>query len=89
MKLLKELKLKNCSGLHIRPATEIVKMLQNVQSQVFFTYKDQTVNAKSIISLLFLSAEKDAMIEVSVEGEDAEKVMSLLVEAFELGFGET
>ncbi len=63
-------------------------MLQNVSSQVLFTYNEQTANAKSIVSLLFLSAGKNAIIEVSVEGEDANEVMDQLVEAFELGFGE-
>lgn len=75
-------------GLHIRPATMIVKMLQGCKSQVSFTLKNQNANAKSIMSLLVLSAQKNAKITVEVEGEDAEAVMEKLVQGFESSFGE-
>ena len=75
-------------GLHTRPATEIVKMLQNTQSDVFFTYRKETVNAKSILSILMLAARKNATLHVTVEGTDAERVMASLKEAFENKFGE-
>ena len=74
-------------GLHTRPATAIVKLLQNSNSNVFFTYKQDTVNAKSILGILMLAAKKDSRITVSVEGEDAELTMDKLVNAFEEGFG--
>lgn len=73
----------------MRPAMTIVKLLQEVSSTVLFTYNDYTVNAKSIISLLFLSAASNAIIEVCIEGEDAESVMENLSEGFSNGFLET
>lgn len=75
-------------GLHTRPSTEIVKMLQNTQSDVFFTYRKETVNAKSILSILMLAARKNATLHITVEGPDAEQVMASLKEAFENKFGE-
>lgn len=75
-------------GLHTRPATAIVKLLQTSHSEVFFTYGSDRVNAKSILSILMLAARKDTTIHVEVEGSDAELTMARLKEAFENKFGE-
>lgn len=88
MKLTAVVKVKNRLGLHIRPATVIVKMLQGTRSSVLFSLRGQTVNAKSIMSLLVLSAQKSAKISIVVEGEDASIVMEKLLMGFESQFGE-
>ncbi len=90
MKLIEKVRVKNRLGLHTRPATTIVKLLQNCRSEVSFTHKQETVDAKSILSLLMLAASKDALITIEVEGEEADAAltMSKLVEAFENEFGE-
>ncbi|MFN4174917.1 MAG: HPr family phosphocarrier protein [Parachlamydiaceae bacterium] len=75
-------------GLHTRPATEIVKMLQGVKSEVSFTYKNETVNAKSILSILMLALKKNSTLLVTVEGFDAEETLEKLILAFETQFGE-
>jgi phosphocarrier protein HPr len=79
---------KNTMGLHTRPATVIVKLLQSCKSDVFFTYKKETINAKSILSILMLAAKKNSKITITVEGEDAPNTMDILVNAFENQFGE-
>lgn len=89
MKLSSKVKVKNNMGLHTRPATEIVKMLQGVKSEVSFTYKNETVNAKSILSILMLALKKNATLLVTVEGFDAEETLEKLILAFETQFGET
>lgn len=88
MKLVRKIKVKNRLGLHTRPATVIVKLLQNCRSDVHFTHKKEKVNAKSILSLLMLAACKNSNILVEVQGTDAEAIMDKLVEAFENQFGE-
>ena len=88
MKLLSKVKVKNRLGIHTRPATVIVQLLQNCQSQVTFTYKQETINAKSILSILMLAARKNSVITIDVEGEDAEQDMQKLTEAFDNQFGE-
>lgn len=75
-------------GLHARPATVIAKLLQQSKSQVMFSYKKETVNARSIMSILMLAVKKNSQITISVEGEDAEETMERLMEAFENQFGE-
>lgn len=75
-------------GLHTRPATAIVKLLQNCKSDVSFTYKKETINAKSILSILMLAAKKNSKIMITVEGHDAEETMDKLIAAFDNQFEE-
>lgn len=88
MKLIRKVQVKNTLGLHTRPATAIVKLLQSCKSDVTFTYKRETINAKSILSILMLAARKNSKITISVDGDDAEGIMDSLVTAFETEFGE-
>lgn len=88
LKLVNKVKIQNALGIHTRPATVIVKLLQNCRSNVTFTHKKETINAKSILSILMLAAKKNTMITITVDGEDASEVMDSLVHAFENKFGE-
>ncbi|MEC7840036.1 MAG: HPr family phosphocarrier protein [Chlamydiota bacterium] len=88
MKIVKKVKVKNKMGLHTRPATAIVKLLQNTRSKVEFTYKRETVNAKSILSILMLAAKKNSNITITCDGEDAGVTVDQLVAAFDNEFGE-
>ena len=88
MKLVQKIKIKNRLGLHIRPATIIVNMLKDTRSSVRFTYRQETVNAKSIMSILMLLARKNSCVTITVEGEDAQMTMQRLVDAFQSCFKE-
>jgi phosphocarrier protein len=87
-KLTCNVKVKNTMGLHTRPATTIVKLLQSCKSDVSFTYKKETVNAKSILSILMLAARKNTQISIEVDGVDAEETLAKLVDGFNNHFGE-
>ena len=86
--VVRKVKVKNVLGLHARPATMIAKLLQESRSQVKITYKDETIDARSIISILMLAIKKNMQVTLTAEGDDAEEIMSKLVEAFENQFGE-
>lgn len=88
MKVIKKLLVQNEMGLHTRPATVIVKMLQHVQSEVFFTWNKNRINAKSIFGILTLAAGKNTLLTVECEGIDAEETMRKLEEGFSRSFGE-
>ena len=88
VKVSRKVKVKNQLGLHARPATAIVRMLQDTRSSVSFTCHHETINAKSIMGILMLAAGKNSMIRIDVEGDDAEDVVNRLSCAFEQGFGE-
>ncbi|NGX47294.1 MAG: Phosphocarrier protein HPr [Chlamydiae bacterium] len=88
MKLIQKVKVKNPLGLHARPATVIARLLQKSKSQVSFIYRSETIDARSIMSILMLAVGKNGQITVIVEGDDAPKTMQALVTAFENEFGE-
>ena len=88
MKVVCKVKVKNALGLHTRPAAAIVKLLQPRKAAVSFTYKNETINARSIMSILMLGAKKNTQITITVEGIDAEATMNHLVQAFDQEFGE-
>ena len=87
MKLLRKIRIKNTLGLHARPATVIAKLLQGTASHVSFTYRKETINARSMMSILMLAAIKNSLITIVVDGEDAEMTMQKIVDAFENSSG--
>jgi phosphocarrier protein HPr len=87
-RIVRKIRVKNEQGLHTRPATHLVKLLHESKSEIFFTFKKEKVNAKSILNILMLAAHKNALITVEVKGEDAEVTMKRIMEAFDNGFGE-
>lgn len=88
MKLSRTVQVKNKRGLHTRPATVIVKMLQKCKSDVSLTYNHETINAKSILSILMLAVKPESHITITAEGEDAHTVMDSLVAMFDTQFEE-
>lgn len=79
---------KNTSGVHVRPASAIVKLLSNENCEVSFTYEGKTVNAKSIMSILILGAPQNGKIVICIRGKDPYRVFQKLQNAFDSGFGE-
>lgn len=87
-KIIHKIKVRNALGLHARPAAMIAKLLQGSKSQVSISYRQETVNARSIMSILMLGIKKNSQIILTVEGEDAEETLQNLTDAFENQFGE-
>lgn len=86
--LTSTVRVNNELGLHTRPATLIVKVLQDFKSEVMFAYKNEKVDARSILNILMLAAPKNALITIFVCGIDAEITMDCLLECFASRFGE-
>lgn len=86
MKVARKVTVKNASGLHTRPATFIAKLLKTVDSSVYFTCREQRVDARSAMNLLLLMATQHSEIMVEIEGRDAEEVLFLIEDAFENRF---
>jgi phosphocarrier protein HPr len=87
-KVISKVQVKNKMGLHTRPATTIVKLLQNYKCAVHFKCRKETINAKSILNILILAAQKNSKITIIADGIDAEEATAKLIEAFENEFGE-
>lgn len=68
----------NDKGLHTRPSTELVKCAARFNAHVQLSYRNYVVNAKSILGILMLAAERGAKVYVEAVGDDAEKAVKAI-----------
>lgn len=80
----RRLRLVNASGLHARPAAELVKLA----SQFAATITVNDVDASSLLSVLALGLEHGAAVELSAAGEDADAALDAVEGLIASGFGE-
>ena len=81
-------KVKNPSGLHLRPAGILCKEAMKYKSLITFQYTDGTANAKSVLSVLGACVKCGDEIEIFCEGTDEKEALEDLVVAIENGLGE-
>ena len=77
---------RNDKGLHTRPATELVRCANRFSAKVTLEYQDKQVSAKSILSVLTLTASKGAEVHICAEGDDAEQAIQSIIELAEKQF---
>ena len=70
--LTKELVVRNKTGLHARPATDLVNLCKRFVSTVKITAGEAEINPKSIISILSGGVFTGTRITVTAEGVDEE-----------------
>ncbi len=80
--------IKNPTGLHLRPAGILCKEAMQFKSHITFLYRENTANAKSVLSVLGACIKCGDEIELICEGEDEQEAMAALVKAVESGLGE-
>ncbi len=76
----------NDKGLHTRPSTELVKCAAKFNAHIELSYRNYVVNAKSLLGILMLGAEKGAKIGIEAVGVDAEEAVSALLDLARSGF---
>lgn len=76
----KKIQITNPQGLHARPASIFVRIANKFESDVTVKKDDEIVNGKSIMGLLTLAANQGSLIEIEVNGPDAEEAMRQLEE---------
>lgn len=77
--LEREFEILNEQGLHARPATALVNTIQKYKSDVFLLSHGKKINAKSILGVLVLAAEKGAKMVVQAKGEDAQEAVDSVI----------
>lgn len=80
----KEILINNNSGLHARPASELVELCNKFNSEVTLITEDkEEVNAKSIVSVLTGGVNPGAKIVLVIEGPDETTAASEIVQLLE------
>ena len=80
--------IENPTGLHARPAKTFVNIAKQFKSDIRVLHGEKKANAKSLISMLTLGAERGSHVSIQVTGEDEDAALAALAEAMESGLGE-
>ncbi len=78
----------NLLGFHARPAAEFVQLAGSFGCEIWLEKDGLEVNAKSIMGVLMLAAEKGSRLMIRAQGDDAEEALRVLVELVARGFEE-
>ena len=80
--------IKNPTGLHLGPAGILCKEAMKFKSLITFSFKGNTANAKSVLSVLGACVKCGDEVEFTCEGIDEEEALQALITAIEGGLGE-
>ena len=80
--------IKNPTGLHLRPAGILCKEAMQYRSRLTFAFRENTANAKSVLSVLGACVKCGDEIEIICEGPDENEALSAIVKSIEDGLGE-
>lgn len=75
------------SGLHARPAAIFVQNAKSFQCAITLSKDEKKANAKSILSVLTLGAERGEQVVLHADGEDAETAIEKLATLLEGDMG--
>ena len=84
----KEVEIINKLGLHARASAKITQLAGNFQSEVWLSRNKLRVNAKSIMGVMMLAANKGSKINIETTGPDETEAMLALITLIENYFGE-
>lgn len=84
----KELEIINKLGLHARASAKFTQLASRYKCEVWVTFNERRVNAKSIMGVMMLAAGKGSMILLETEGEDEQACFDALEALVQDRFGE-
>jgi phosphocarrier protein HPr len=71
----KNITIVNNTGIHARPASQLVKLINTFKSDVKIVNENKTANAKSIINIMSMGLIQGSEITVRIDGEDEKAAM--------------
>jgi phosphocarrier protein len=84
----KDLQVLNKLGLHARAAAKVVFIANKFVSDITLVKDNKQADARSIMKILMLSASKDSVINITVQGSDEIKAMNSIEKLFQNKFDE-
>jgi len=77
-RVLRCVRIRNPTGLHLRLAAAIAKATHSMKAEVCLEYQDVKADSRSVLSMVALGAGYDAEIVIHAEGVDARRVVAVL-----------
>ncbi len=84
----KKIRVINELGLHARPSAQLVQTISMFESEVLISRNELTINAKSIMGVMMLAAERGAELLVRADGPDEKEAIDAIEKVFASKFGE-
>ena len=75
---MKEIIIKNPTGLHARPASQLVMKCKAFESEITLIRGEQSANAKSIMSIMAMAIMGGDKIQITADGSDAEAAIETI-----------
>lgn len=90
MELERSIEISNRFGLHARASTRLQQVAKQFQASIRVSRGEsqEEVDAKSILGLLTLGAEKGQRLRIRASGDDAEQAMAAVILLIQQNFGE-
>lgn len=85
---LNDVEIINKLGLHARASAKLTKLASQFKCEVWVTKNNRRVNAKSIMGVMTLAANKGSTITIETEGDDEVDAMEALFALINDCFGE-
>lgn len=78
----------NGNGLHARPAGKVVALANTFEAEINILLNDNQADARSIISLMTLTASCGCELEIEANGPDAKEAVTAIVDLIKNKFDE-
>ncbi|MFV8828704.1 phosphocarrier protein HPr [Alkalihalobacterium sp. APHAB7] len=76
------------TGIHARPATQLVNKAGQYSSDITLEYKGKSVNLKSIMGVMSLGVGQGAEVTIKADGSDENEALQALEAVIKEGLGE-
>lgn len=84
----REVEVTNELGLHLRAAVEVAKLADKFSSDIYIVKNKSQANAKSVLSVASLAAQRGTKLKIVADGTDAKEAIEAISKLFKERFGE-
>jgi phosphocarrier protein HPr len=84
----KQVQIINKLGLHARASSKLVSLASKYKSNILITRDNKEANAKSIMAVMMLAANKGSFIDITTDGEDEDIAMVKICQLIDNKFDE-
>jgi phosphocarrier protein HPr len=86
--LQQDIEIVNKLGLHARASAKLTQMAGQFKCEIWIACNERRVNAKSIMGVMMLAANKGSTIHLEIDGADESEAMQVLSALIAGRFGE-
>ena len=83
-----EIEIVNKLGVHARASAKLTQTASKFKSEVWMSFNNQRVNAKSIMGVMMLAVGKGSVVLLEADGVDEDECLAALENLIKERFGE-